>query len=253
MKKVRYYNEFTDDFSVSKKQDFTLPDSYKYIKTGFLFRIWSAVVYGTLVTAAGIYLRLFLHLRFRGRSKFKSVKGGFFIYGNHTQSFGDVFAPALAASPRRIYTIASTANYGIPVIGRILRPLGALPIIPSLSGMKNLEAAIKTRAQANHPIVIFPEAHVWDYYTGIRPFPDTSFKFPAKLNMPVFSMTTTYKKSKFFKKPVMEAVIDGPFYPEGETVRQKAGNLHEKVYNAMLAAAKSSNYDYIEYKKAGDA
>ena len=253
MKKVRYYNEFTDDFSVSKKQDFTLPDSYRYIKKGFLFKIWSAVVYCTLVTAAGIYLRLFLHLRFVGKSKFKSVKGGFFIYGNHTQSFGDVFAPALAASPRRIYTIASTANYGIPVIGKLLRPLGALPIIPSLSGMKNLEAAIKIRVEDNHPIVIFPEAHVWDYYTGIRPFPDTSFKFPAKLSLPVFSMTTTYKKSKLFKRPVMKTVIDGPFYPEGETVRQKAAYLHDRVYNAMLDAAKTSDCDYIEYKKSGDS
>ncbi|MBR5923668.1 MAG: 1-acyl-sn-glycerol-3-phosphate acyltransferase [Clostridia bacterium] len=249
MKRVRYYKEFTDDFSVSRNQDITLPDSYEYVKTGFLFKIWSAIVYGTLVSIAGVYLKLFLHLRFRGKEKFKSVKGGFFIYGNHTQSFGDVFIPALAAMPRRIYTIASQANYGIPVIGKILRPLGALPIIPTLSGMKNLEAAIKTRAESNHPIVIFPEAHVWDYYTGIRPFPDTSFKFPAKLGMPAFCMTATYKKSRFFKRPVIEVVIDGPFYPNGESVKQKASFLHGEIYGAMCEAADRSNCNYIEYRK----
>ena len=249
MKKVRYYKEFTDDFAQSKNQSFNLPDDYEYIKTDFLSKFLSVFVYSLAVIFSSIYLRLFLHLRFSGKEKLKKVKGGYFIYGNHTQSVGDVFIPALAALPRRIYTIVSTANYGIPVIGKILRPLGALPIIPTLEGMRNLETAIKTRAENNHPIVVYPEAHVWDYYTGIRPFADTSFKYPVKLNMPVFSMTATYKKSRLFKKPIINVIIDGPFYPEGEAVKSKAKSLHDKVYNSMLLAAKESDYSFIEYKK----
>ena len=116
--------------------------------------------------------------------------------------------------------------------------------------MRNLEAAIKQRVETNHPIIIYPEAHVWDYYTGIRPFPDTSFKYPVKLNMPVFSMTATYKKSKIFRKPLINVIVDGPFYCEGDTVKEKAMDLHGKVYNSMLNAACESNYSYIEYKKA---
>ncbi len=249
MKKVRYYNEFTDDFSVSKSQDFTLPDSYEYIKTDFLSRLLSGIIYFLAIVFSSVYLRIFLHLKISGKSKFKEVKGGFFIYGNHTQSVGDVFIPALAVLPRRIYTIVSTANYGIPLIGKILRPLGALPIIPTLKGMKKLENAIKTRAETGHPIVIYPEAHVWDYYTGIRPFPVTSFKFPVKLNMSAFSMTATYKKSKVFKRPIINVIIDGPFYPEGDTAKGKTQDLHDKVYGSMLNNAKKSNYNYIEYKK----
>lgn len=249
MKKVRYYREYTDDFSVSKSQDFTLPDSYDFIKNDFLSRLLSAVVYFLAIVFSSVYLRLFMHLKITGKSKFRKVSGGYFIYGNHTQSVGDVFIPALAAKPRRIYTIVSTANYGIPVIGKILRPLGALPIISTLKGMRNLEAAIKKRIEAGHPIVIYPEAHVWDYYTGIRPFSDTSFKFPVKLNLPAFSMTSTYRKSKLFRKPVINVIIDGPFYPEGETVKEKARDLHEKVYNSMCENAKQSNVNYIEYKK----
>lgn len=250
MKRVRYYKEFTDDFALSRNQGFTLPDSYEFIKTDFFSRFRAGLTYALAVIFSSVYLKLFLHLRFTGRKKFKAVKVGYFIYGNHTQSVGDVFIPALAAFPRRIYTLVSTANYGIPVIGKILRPLGALPIIPTVRGMRNLEAAIKQRAENNHPIVIYPEAHVWDYYTGIRPFADTSFKYPAKLNMPVFSMTATYRRSKFFKKPLLNVIIDGPFYPEGETVREKARHLHGKVYSSMLNAAKESNFSFIEYKKS---
>ncbi|MBO4693470.1 MAG: 1-acyl-sn-glycerol-3-phosphate acyltransferase [Clostridia bacterium] len=250
MREVRYYNDYTDDFSKSKNQSFKLPNDYEHIKTGFFSKLSSVVVYTLAIVFSSICLRIFLHLRFSGKNKFKKVNGGFFIYGNHTQSVGDVFIPALAAFPRRIYTVASTANYGIPVIGKILRPLGALPVIPTLKGISNLETAIKKRAEENHPIVIYPEAHVWDYYTGIRPFPDTSFKFPVKLDMPVFSMTATYKKSKFFKKPIINIIIDGPFYPEGETVKGKAQSLHDKVYESLTANAKQSNFSYIEYKKA---
>ncbi|MBR6902823.1 MAG: 1-acyl-sn-glycerol-3-phosphate acyltransferase [Clostridia bacterium] len=252
MKKVRYYREYTDDFSVSKSQDFTLPDSYVFIKNDFLSRLLSAVVYFLAIVFSSVYLRLFMHLKITGKKKFRKVSGGYFIYGNHTQSVGDVFIPALAALPRRIYTIVSTANYGIPVIGKILRPLGALPIISTIKGMRNLEEAIKKRALTGHPIVIYPEAHVWDYYTGIRPFSDTSFKFPVKLNLPAFSMTSTYRKSKLFKKPVINVIIDGPFYPEGETVKEKAKDLHGKIYNSMCENAKESNFNYVEYKKNGD-
>ena len=247
---VRYYKEFTDDFAISKSQNFTLPDSYKFIKTDLFSKTVSALIYSLAVIISSVYLKLFLHLTFSGREKFKNVRGGYFIYGNHTQSVGDVFIPALAAFPKRIYTIVSTANYGIPVIGKILRPLGALPIIPTLKGMKNLEEAIRKRAQDNHPIVIYPEAHVWDYYTGIRPFPDTSFKFPVKIDMPAFSMTATYRKSKIFKRPIIKVIIGGPFYGEGDTLKGKAHDLHDKVYNSMICVAKESNIDYIQYKKS---
>ena len=43
-------------------------------------------------------------------------------------------------------------------------------------------------------ILIYPEAHIWPYYTKIRPFPSTSFRYPIKFNVPSFSITTTYQK-----------------------------------------------------------
>lgn len=250
MGEIRYYKEFTDDFSKSKNQDFILDDGYEFVKTDFLSRLRAGLTYSLAVAFSSVYLKLFLHLKITGREKLKTVKSGYFIYGNHTQSVGDVFMPALAAFPRRIYTIVSTANYGIPLIGKILRPLGAIPIIPTVRGMRNFEEAVKKRAEDNHPIVIYPEAHVWDYYTGIRPFADTSFKYPVKLNMPVFSMTSTYRKSKIFKRPVINVIIEGPFYPDGETNKGRAKDLHDKVYGSMLNAAKESNFSFIEYKKA---
>ena len=243
--RVRYYESFSDDFEVSKNQDFVLPCDYKWVRKDIFSRFLSALVYTLALIFSSVYCYLFLHMRVHGRRNLKKVKGGFFIYGNHTQPLGDVFIPALCAFPKRIYTVVSTANYGIPIIGKILPFLGALPIADSLNGLRSLNSAIEYRLKKGCPIVIYPEAHVWEYYTKIRPFPNTSFTFPAKLRRPAFAMTVTYRKSKLFKKPIMDVYIDGPFFAE----KGEANKLHGEIFSCLQKRSKNSNFDYIEYKK----
>lgn len=249
MKETRYYSSFTDDFEQSANQDFKIPDGYKWVKTDIVSKLLSGLIYGLAVIFGGLYCKCFLHMSVKGKKNLKGMKGDFFIYGNHTQPVGDVFIPALCVLPKRIYTVVSTANYGIPFIGKILPFLGALPIVDSLYGIKELNRAIEYRLKKGHPIVIYPEAHVWEYYTDIRPFPDTSFKFPVKLQKAAFAMTVTYKKSKIFKKPLMQVFLDGPFYPQGDTAKEKTASLHKQVFSAMQERSKNSDYAYIEYRQ----
>lgn len=249
MKEVRYYEAFTDDFEQSAKQDYKLPENYKWVRTDILSKFLSGLIYGLAVIFGGAYCKFVLHMKVKGRKNLKGMKGDFFIYGNHTQPVGDVFIPALCVLPKRIYTVVSTANYGIPVIGKILPYLGALPIVDSLRGFKELNKAIEARLKKNHPVVIYPESHVWEYYTDIRPFPETSFKFPVKFDKPVFAMTVTYRKDRLIKRPIMEVWLDGPFYAEGDNAKEKSADLHHKVYCAMRERSKNSNYSYIEYRK----
>lgn len=249
MKKVRYYSSYTDDFEESADQNYKLPENYKWVRTDIVSKFLSGLTYGLAIVFGGAYCKFFLHIKVRGRKTLKGMKGDFFIYGNHTQPVGDVFIPALCVLPKRIFTVVSTANYGIPVIGKILPYLGALPISGTLHGLKELNKAIEARIEKNHPVVIYPEAHVWEYYTDIRPYPETSFGFPVKLNKPAFAMTVTYRKGKIFKRPIAEVYLDGPFFPEGNSSSDKAKNLRDQVMNAMQERSKNSNYSYIEYKK----
>lgn len=246
---VRYYSSYTDDFEQSSNQNFELAEDYKWVRTDFISHFMSGLIYGLAIIFGGLYCRLFLHQRIKGRNNLKGVKGGFFIYGNHTQPVGDVFIPALCVLPKRIYTVVSPANYGIPVIGKLLPFLGAIPTAKSLHEAKEFNKAVNYRIEKGHPVVIYPEAHVWEYYTKIRPFSDTSFKFPVKFDKPAFAMTVTYRKSKVFKRPIMEVFIDGPFYPNGNTPKERTANLHNQVYNAMNERIKNSNFRFIEYKQ----
>ena len=87
-------------------------------------------------------------------------------------------------------------------------------------------------------VVIYPEAHVWKYYTKIRPYPSTSFKFPVHCNVPAFCMTTTYYKRKLGKKPGIVVYIDGPFMLDN--------NLTKTIYIENFRGYKGKTYISIE-------
>lgn len=250
-KEIRYYTSFETDFSQSANQHYTLEKGYKYIRTDLLSRIKSVLVYTGALIFSSVYCRVGLHIKFvKPKGFYKKIKNGAFLFANHTQPIGDVFNPALAVFPKRIYTIASPANYGIRVIGKILPYLGAIPLERDLSMMKEFVKAVEHRANEGNVVVVYPEAHVWEYYDKIRPFPNSSFKFPIKLNKPIFVATSTYQKRAFFKKPKMVIYIDEINVDKTLSKNEQIKLAHTKAYECMCSRAKMSNCEYIKYEKA---
>ncbi len=249
-KQVRYYDSEQTDFFPGG-EGYTLPEGYRWVRTDRLSRLLSVLVYGAALLFAAVYCPLFLHIRIRGAGKLRQAKtGGFFFYGNHTQPVGDVVTPALACFPRRIYTMVSPANYALPGIGKILPFLGALPIPHTVGAMKLFQEAVAHRIRQGHPVVVYPEAHVWPYYTGIRSFSATSFKWPVKLGVPVYCFTATYQKRRWGKRPAMTVYVDGPFRPTGDSLRAQTQSLRDGVLETMRRRSRESHYAYIAYRPA---
>lgn len=248
---TRYYRSFADDFIEAKDQGYPIPEGYKWVRSSLGARIASAVVYGAAAVFSSVYCRLCLHMHIENARVLRQAKeSGAFIFANHTQPLGDVFIPALAALPKRVYVVVSSANLSIPVIGKLLPYLGALPLPGNLQGMRAFGAAMEQRLAEKKYIVIYPEAHVWEYYTGIRPFPDTAFRYPTKFDKPAYAVTVTYQKRRFGKKPKMTVYVDGPFYPDKTlNSRDAARALHDTVYAAMQARSRASDCAYIRYEK----
>ena len=242
--RIRWYDALTDDFYDDGKPH-TLKQNYPWIGSKFL----SAVIYTAALIFGTAYCRLFLHTHYKNAKILRKEKGSFFLYGNHTQPVGDVFLPALAAFPKRIYTVVSPANLDLPVIGKILPWLGALPTAEDLSGMKKLLSTMDYRLSRGNPIVVYPEAHVWDYCTMIRPFSATSFKLPVRFDKPVYVMSVTYQKRCFGKRPKTTVYLDGPVRPEGKTDKEKAAALQTAVAQIMQRRSENSTYAYIDYKQ----
>ena len=250
-----YYNSYTDDVVVSANQDFKLPENYEWIGKGFGYHFLCVVIYAVAIIFTFFYTKLYWHLKVVGRDKLKETKGkGYFMYANHTQPFGDVFLPAWVNINRRIYTVVSQANYGIPVIGKLLLYLGALPLPEGIKGMKKFNEAISKRISQKKCVIIYPEAHVWPCYTKIRPFGAGAFHYPVNQEAVVYSMTTTYQKRWIGKRPKITIYIDGPFYPNKELrSKEQRQLLCQQVFEAMDNRSKASNYEYYNYIKNQEA
>lgn len=245
-KEIRYYRTFSDDFCVTRDQDHSLPDGYKRIRRDLPFRLLSALTYGTALALSWIYLTFSLHVTYKKHCR---IKGGAFIYGNHTQPVGDVFIPAYAAFPKRIYTVVSPANYAIPVIGKLIPYLGAIPTPSGIRDLRDFGDALGTRIGEGHPVVIFPEAHVWEYCSFIRDFPKTSFYYPVRTGAPAYALTVTYEPRRLGKKPKAIVHLDGPFYaPVSGTEKSRAESLRDTVLDAMKkrTAQSVSHIDYVK-------
>ena len=248
---VLWYSSFDEDFVESRDQNCKVPPDYQWVRKDLGSRLLSGLIYGAAVVFSTVYCRLFLHIRFvNGKAVQAGRKTGAFIYCNHTQPLGDMFTPALPCLPGRIYTVVSPANLSIPVIGKILPYLGALPIPDTLKGMKDFTCAIEQRVNEGKYVTVYPEAHVWEYYTGIRPFEETSFKYPVKFDKPVYCMTSTYQQRRPGKRPKCTVFVDGPFYRDPLlSPKEQAVMLRDHVFECMTERSKTSNCEYIQYVK----
>ncbi len=256
--RVFYYTSEEDDpiktDEQEKKVEVGLPEDYEFIPKNPFVRLYSATLFLIFKIFGQYYERGYWQAKFYGREKLKKAKGkGYLIYANHTNPFHDVFGPGIAAD-RRIFTIISPVNLKIPGIGKFLPMIGGLPLGKSPEEKKAFNEAVDRRLAQKKVVVIYPEAHVWPYYTGIKKFPagGRSFKYATRNNLPIFTMTTTYHRRKNSKRdlPRMDIYIDGPFYPDPKkTEEENQAELAKKAYDSMVKWSKRSSYNYFKYIK----
>ncbi len=254
-RKVIYYTDpLNDEFSRAKITPKRIDGSYRYCYDSRWKRFTHLFWYrGVFTLPAILYTKLVFGQRTVGKEKLKPYqKQGYFLYGNHTQDIGDAFLPNTLNLPKHNYMIVHANNVSMPVLGKLTPSLGALPLPDDLAAGRNFAKAVERRIGEGHCVVIYPEAHIWPYYTGIRPFGDGSFAYPVRCSAPVFCFTNTYQKRKHGKRPRMVTYIDGPFFAEeAPGPRDRRRVLRDQVYEAMCRRAACSNIEKIRYVQRG--
>ncbi len=294
--RINYYNdELNDDFAEDKDKinPIKIDENYKYIHKNLLWNITAIILY-RIIFSIPVYIHTKIKYKFEIVNKEalkKEKKNGYFIYGNHTNEFIDPFFPTFITFPKRVYVIANADNVSIPGLKTAIRMLGALPVPDNIKASKNFFKAIKYYINKNRVIAIYPEAHVWPFYTKIRNYKSVSFKYPIELGKPVYSFTTTYqqfennkrkkdntgkKDNKYdtiktnnmndevikneigpkeaLKRDKIKIVtyVDGPFYPDKTLNKKEAQEkLRNEVYEAMNNRSKNNNIEIIKYVKRG--
>lgn len=251
MERILYYSdELNDDFAGTHIVKRPLKPNYRYFNKGLFGALKKFFIYRCIITPIGfLYCKLIKKVTYKNKKVLKGYKNrGCFLYGNHTAFSLDAFNPSYLSFPRAADIIVNADATSIRGLGGLLKTAGALPIPDGFHGMANFNCAVREAIDKRHWVAVYPEAHIWPYYTKIRNFSHVSFNYPVRTGAPVFAYTMVYKKRKHGKHPKRIVYVDGPYFPDAELPQREAvRKLRDEVYNAMCERAKLSDCAYVEY------
>lgn len=250
-----YRDPLNDEFSGIARPPYRVPADYVYIH-GRLYETLAAPLYWLVRLFGLCYLKAVYGLRLANRKILKPYRyQGYFLYGNHTHIPADGFIPALLVRPQKAQVVVAAANLALKGTRTLMGMLGAMPLPDTLAGLRRFEAGLAQRMAQKRAVAIYPEAHIWPYYTKIRPFGNAAFAYPARLRVPCFAFTVVYRKRKGRSKPRMEVYLDGPFGPldPKASLSVQRADLCRQVHAAMAQRSKLSDCEYCVYRKEGTA
>lgn len=255
-KKIIYYKDaLNDDFADNGIEAKPVPADFPFAIRNPFWRVLEFILYRLIATPA-VWLigKIGFGLRIKNRKVLRQLRGrGFFLYGNHTQNMMDAYTPTLAVFPSHAHIVVGPAAVSVPFLRRFVQLLGGIPLPGSVKGYRPFLEAVHYRMEQKRVVTIYPEAHIWPWYTGIRPFPDGSFAYPVREDAPVVAFVTTYRERRVFKKlwPCLTVTLSEPFYPDKTLPAHEAKKrLRDEVYDFMCkTAATPDNYVYYEYRQ----
>ena len=257
-KRIIYYRDAsTEDYAGTNIDTQTVRADFPFIPEGLFFRVFGWIVY-YLFAIPLVHLYCFCVCAFHVKNK-KAVrnlkKSGYFLYANHTH-FTDAFLAPIVAFPKRAFVLVNPDTVSIKGIRTLVQMLGAIPIPQERKAIPLFCSAVETRAMEARCISIFPEAHMWNYCTFVRPFHIGSFRYPVSYDKPVAAVAVTYQKRRIplIRHPRRTVFISDPIYPDRslsakEAQRKLAGEVEAFITEKVKSY---STYHYFDYRKAED-
>ena len=256
-KTVYYSDEMTDDFAGTEIETRQVGEGYPFVRKNPLWSVAEAIMYRGVATPLVFLIgKIVYGLRIKNRRVVRRLKKtGFYLYGNHTQSFMDAALPTLIAFPRKAYIAANPDAVSIKGVVTLVQMFGGIPIPTSLKALPKFRRALSYRVGQGRAVALYPESHIWPWYTGIRSFGDAAFEYPVRDGAPCVAFTTTFRRRKVFKngKPLITVTLSDPFLPDPSLPKQEARRrLRDEVYSFMCdTVSDPGNYEYIKYIRTG--
>jgi 1-acyl-sn-glycerol-3-phosphate acyltransferase len=257
-KTIYYEDELNDDFmeAVYKEPPQIVDDSYVYDKKNPFWRILSFVLYYFIALPLVIALcKVAFGLKVKGRKNLRNLKGGFYLYTNHTHWL-DAFMPGILAWPKRAFIVCGPRAISSPTLSVVVPLLGGVPLNTTKTGKAQFRTFLNKQNRRGHVVAIMPEAHLWPYYNKIRKFSERSFTYPVRQNAPVVSCVLTYRRRKLFKNlpPLVTITVSEPIFPhEWKSASDPKMFLRDRALSFMRnTVEKEQSYARIKYHRAGE-
>ena len=254
---ICYRDAANEDYAGTNIDTQTVDADFPFAPNGVFWRILAFFAYYVIaIPLVFLCCYVFCGFRVKNRKAVRKIrKSGFFLYANHSH-FTDAFLAPIIAFPKRAYVIVGPDTVSIKGLRSFVQMVGAIPIPQGLKAMAPFFAAVKLRAEQKCCISVFPEAHMWNYCTFLRPLKSGSFRYPVVLHMPCVAVAVTYQQRKlpFLKKPRRTVFISDPFYPDGSLPQKEAQRKLQDEVEAFLREKLDtySTYKYYDYRKAED-
>jgi len=228
--KYKYPNDPHEHFVevVHNKNHKIVDENFTFVnhKPVYVFGSWMLRQVAKLVIP--VWCKCKTHYKINGKNNLKKVKGkGVVIISNHVHMLDGATICARLFPTNKVYFPTLSSNVDIPVASALMRALGAIPIADTLSGMKKFNNTINDLIQKKKPVLIFPEAALWPYYRGVRPFFKGAFTFAKKHNVPILPIIITFQTRKNGKQRMIFNILE-PVYPSGESA-EELSNIAEKL------------------------
>jgi 1-acyl-sn-glycerol-3-phosphate acyltransferase len=257
-KRIIYYKDaVNEDYAGTNINTQTVGADFPFAPNGVFWRILAWFAYYVIaIPLVSFYSYVVCGFRVKNRKAIKKIrKTGFFLYANHSH-FTDAFLAPIIAFPKRAYVIVSPDTVSIKGLRTFVQMVGAIPIPQSLKAMAPFLGAVKLRTEQKCCISIFPEAHMWNYCTFLRPFRSGSFRYPVLAGKPSVAVAVTYqqRRLKFIKQPKRTVFISDPFYPDDTLSAKEAQRKLQSEVEAFLKDKLDtySVYKYFDYRKESE-
>ena len=189
---------------------------------------------------AYVILFILYGLKVKGRKNLVLLddEGGISIM-NHIHNMDSSMA-AVALSPEDVSFVSTSANFQLPVIGKILKLLGVIPTPNTFSSAKDFVEAIQHKLKQNNIVHFFPEGYLLKNFQGLRDFRNGAFYFAIKENKAILPMAIRLVKSRKGKqrwltgKPRYFILIGKPLYPNPNLSKKFAiEDLKRRSYRSV--------------------
>ncbi|MCL2735701.1 MAG: 1-acyl-sn-glycerol-3-phosphate acyltransferase [Propionibacteriaceae bacterium] len=246
----------TDDFGSTSQRVRTVnvDETYQYAHRNPLWRLVSWVMY-YIVAPIPLYLISRVYgMRFVGRSTVRR-QGGCYLYGNHSH-WTDVLVPYLLSFPARAVVVAGPTAVSVPVAKALVPMLGGVPLNTTVAGKIAFRSALDAAVRRGESVAVFPEAHLWPYFTGVREFSSASFTYPVRTATPVVPYVVTYRRRRWltWRPPHLTVTVGPAILPEAwQGSPDPKGVLRDAVRSFMVDTIREQgSHPWVEYVVEGD-
>ena len=257
-KRVIYYRDAeNEDYAETNIDTKSVGADFPFAPISPLWYFFAFIAYYVIaIPIVFFYCYIICGFRVKNRGAIRKIrKGGFFLYANHSH-FTDAFLAPIVSFPKRAYVIVGPDTVSIKGLRNFVQMVGAIPIPDGLRGMPSFLNAIRLRVEQKTCVSVFPEAHMWNYCTFLRPFKSGSFRYPIHLGVPSVAVAVTYQQRRlsFIKQPKRTVFISDPFYPDDTlSAKEAQRKLQEQVEGFLKDKLDTcSVYKYYDYRKADE-